>query len=234
MTSLKKIYSEVSMLKIAKADNSLSVSIVDHPLVRESLRFMRDKKSDKESFRNAVHRLSPILIYAATTDLDEKKLVIETPLAQIESQELYDHIVLIPVLRSGIGMHDSAENIFPRATTIFAGMARDEATSIPHWYYDLKFLEILGDGIGATFLVLDPMLATGGSAIETIKRIKDIYPKGKIKMISMIASPEGVRALNTVYPDVSITVAAVDDHLNDKYYIVPGLGDAGDRQFGTT
>lgn len=234
MTNRKITYSEKEMLKLAKSDNSLVVNIVDHPLVRESLRFMRDQKSDKESFRNAVHQLAPILIYAATTDLSEQKVTIETPLATIESQELSDKIVLIPVLRSGIGMHDSAENIFPRATTIFAGMARDEATSIPHWYYDLKHLEILGDGEGTTFLVLDPMLATGGSAKETIRRIKDIYPKGSIKMISMIAAPEGVRTLNVAYPDVAITVAAVDDHLNDKNYIVPGLGDAGDRQFGTT
>lgn len=234
MSSRNKIYSEKQMLKLARKDASLVVNIVDHPLVRESLRFMRDQKSEKESFRNAVHKLSPLLVYAATIDLSEKTLVIDTPLAQIESQELSDNIVIIPVLRSGIGMHDSAENIFPRATTIFAGMARDEATSIPHWYYDLKFLKILGDGIRATFLVLDPMLATGGSAIETIKRIKDIYPKGRIKMISMIAAPEGVRALNAAYPDVAITVAAVDDHLNEKKYIVPGLGDAGDRQFGTT
>lgn len=234
MTNRKIIYSEKEMLKLARSDNSLVVNIVDHPLVRESLRFMRDQESDKESFRSAVHQLAPILLYAATTDLSEKKVTIQTPLATIESQELGDKIVLIPVLRSGIGMHDSAENIFPRATTIFAGMARDEATSIPHWYYDLKRLEILGDGEGTTFLVLDPMLATGGSAKETIRRIKDIYPMGRIKMISMIAAPEGVRILNLAYPDVAITVAAVDDHLNDKNYIVPGLGDAGDRQFGTT
>ncbi len=230
----QKVYSELEMLQKAVGNKSLQVTVVDHPLVRESLRFMRDQNSDKESFRSAVHKLAPILIYAATADLSERTLNIETPLAPIEAQEISDNIVLIPVLRSGIGMHDSAENIFPRATTIFAGMARDESTSIPHWYYDLKKLEILGDGVGTTFLVLDPMLATGGSAIETIKRIKDIYPKGKIKMISMIAAPEGVQALNTAYPDVDITVAAVDDHLNEKNYIVPGLGDAGDRQFGTT
>jgi uracil phosphoribosyltransferase len=227
-------YSEQRMLSVARNNAALDVTIVDHPLVRESLRFMRDQNSDKESFRNAVHKLAPILIYAATNDLNERTVHIDTPLSPIESQEISDTIVLIPVLRSGIGMHNAAENIFPRATTIFAGMARDEATSIPHWYYDLKKLEILGDGIGAAFLVLDPMLATGGSAIETMKRIKDIYPKGKIKMISMIAAPEGIKALNTAYPDVDITVGAVDDHLNDKNYIVPGLGDAGDRQFGTT
>ena len=143
------------------------------------------------------------------------------------------NVVLIPVLRSGIGMHEPAQAIFPSAPTIFAGMARDEATAIPHWYYDLKQLDHLDQGKGAVFLILDPMLATGGSAIETVRRIKDIYPKGKIKMIAMIAAPEGIKALNQAHPDVTITVAAVDDHLNRVKYIVPGLGDAGDRQFGT-
>lgn len=230
---MQKVFDEHSLLDTAKSDSSLTVTIVDHPLVRDALHLMRDKNTTMVDFRSAVHALTPHLIYAATHDLSEQLLLIHTPLSPHKAYIISSKIVLIPVLRSGIGMHEPAQNIFPSAPTIFAGMARDEATAIPHWYYDLKQLEYLHQGKGVVFLILDPMLATGGSAIETIKRIKSIYPKGGIKMISMIASPDGVRLLNKIYPDVQITVAAIDSHLNEKSYIVPGLGDAGDRQFGT-
>lgn len=221
------------MLSLAKDNKNLSVTIVDHPLVRAALATMRDQATTQVEFRTAVHMLTPHLIYAATRDLGEESIAIETPLAKVTARRISDKVVLIPILRSGIGMHEPAQAIFPDAPTIFAGMARDEATAIPHWYYDLKHLDNLNHGAGVVFLILDPMLATGGSAIETVKRIKDIYPQGIIKMISMIAAPEGIKALNLAYPDVPITVAAVDDHLNTQKYIVPGLGDAGDRQFGT-
>lgn len=230
---MAKSYDERALLIKSKTDSSLIVTIVDHPLVRDALSIMRDKKTSMVNFRLSVHKLTPHLIYATTRDLREKTVNITTPLAKYASSRVRDKIVLIPILRSGIGMHEPAEAIFPSAPTIFAGMARDEATAIPHWYYDLKQLEYLNKGDGVVFLILDPMLATGGSAIETVKRIKAIYPKGQIKMISMIAAPEGIKALNKAYPDVSITVAAVDNHLNSQKYIVPGLGDAGDRQFGT-
>ncbi len=226
-------YDEQQLLVSAQADASLHVTIVDHPLVRDCLRVMRDHKTNLENFRAAVYRLAPPLIYAATADLAETKVKIATPLAPVHARRLRDQIVLIPVLRSGVGMLAPAQAIFPAATTIFAGMARDEATAIAHWYYDLKDLAYLNHGAHAVFLILDPMLATGGSAIETVQRIKSIYPQGTVKMISMLAAPEGIRALNKKYPDVQVTVAAVDDHLNQQAYIVPGLGDAGDRQFGT-
>ncbi len=230
---MTKVYGEHSLLLHAQKDPSLHVTIVDHPLVRNLLAIIRNQATTQVKFRTAVHMLTPHLIYAATKDLREEKVEIQTPLAKVNARRLSDRVVLIPILRSGIGMHEPAQNIFPSAPTIFAGMARDEATAIPHWYYDLKQLEYLNHGTGVIFLVLDPMLATGGSAVETVKRIKDIYPKGVIKMISMIAAPEGIKTLNQTYPDVAITVAAVDNHLNEKKYIVPGLGDAGDRQFGT-
>lgn len=229
----KSDYDELDLLLSASGDHTLNLTIVDHPLVRDCLSTMREQGSDMASFRNAMYALTPHLIYAATADLNEKKLKSLTPLAPITTRTIKDSVVLIPVLRSGIGMHTPAQAIFPHARTIFAGMARDEATAIPHWYYDLKDLKSLDHGLGTVFLLLDPMLATGGSAIETIGRIKQIYPDGVVKMICMIAAPEGVRALNQAYPEISITAAAVDDHLNEKSYIVPGLGDAGDRQFGT-
>lgn len=224
---------ELALLKQAQSDPSLVVTIVDHPLVRSALTLMRQKSTPQSQFRAAVHTLTPHLIYSATKDLAEVSRTIATPLAKHRGRVVSDHIILIPILRSGIGMHGPAQDIFPNSPTIFAGMARDEATAIPHWYYDLKQLEHLNHGKGAVFLILDPMLATGGSAVETVQQVKNIYPHGKIKMISMIASPEGIRVLNQAHPDVVITVAAVDHHLNARKYIVPGLGDAGDRQFGT-
>lgn len=230
---MTKVYDEFKLLSHAQTNPNLSVTIVDHPLVRNALSVMRDKKTSIIGFRRSVHDLAYFVIYNASCDLRESKHRIATPLADHISYKIKDQVVLIPVLRSGIGMHEAGEKIFPKAPTIFAGMARDEATAIPHWYYDLKQLEFLKQGSGVVFMILDPMLATGGSAIETIKRVKSIYPKGIIKMISMIASPEGIKTLNQAYPDVSITVASVDDHLDSRKYIVPGLGDAGDRQFGT-
>lgn len=227
------IYSEKTLLKKAHNLDNLHVHIVDHPLVRHALSVMRNDKTAMADFRSAVHSLTPHLIYAATRDLKEKTVKLQTPLATFNSNQIKDKVVLIPILRSGLGMHGPTQNIFPESPTIFAGMARDEATAIPHWYYDLKELKGLNSGAGAVFLILDPMLATGGSAIETVKRIKSIYPHGKVKMIAMISAPEGVKALNKKYPDVEITTAALDDHLNSIKYIIPGLGDAGDRQFGT-
>lgn len=228
-----RVYNETKMLQEAKQDDSLHVTIVDHPLVRQALSFMRDQNTDMTGFRTAVQSLTPLLIYEASKDLTEKTVEIYTPLAPIEVKQVKDNVVLIPVLRSGAGMLEPTQRIFPNAPTIFAGMARNEETAEAHWYYDLKKLEGLNGGEGAVFFILDPMLATGGSAVETVKRIKEIYPHAKIKMIAMISAPEGIRKLNKAFPDVPITTAAVDDHLNEKKYIVPGLGDAGDRQFGT-
>lgn len=230
---MAKAYDELALLNQAKSDSSLVVTIVDHPLVRDLLRVMRDQNTSLVGFRRCVHALAYHLIFAATSDLKEAPVDISTPLANHRAYKISPKVVLIPVLRSGIGMHEPAQNIFPQAVTIFAGMARDEATAIPHWYYDLKQLDHLDQGKGVVFLILDPMLATGGSAVEAIRRIKDIYPQGEIKMIAMIAAPEGIKTLNQAHPDVAITIAAVDDHLNRVKYIVPGLGDAGDRQFGT-
>lgn len=226
-------FDEINLYQQAKSNSDLKVNIVSHPLVYSALSTMRSDKTSMADFRYAVHALTPLLVYAATADLSLTKVKLNTPLAPINGRKIQDNIVLIPVLRSGIGMHQPAQVIFPDARTIFAGLSRDESTAIAHWYYDLKELKDLNSGEGTVFIILDPMLATGGSAIETIKRIKQIYPHAKIKMIAMISAPDGIMKLNKEYPDVQITTASVDDHLNDKKYIVPGLGDAGDRQFGT-
>lgn len=228
-----QVYDELALLKSAQSRADLKFHLVDHPLVRQSLAAMRDQATDMTSFRAAVAGLTPLLVYEATKDLPEQAFAIHTPLSPIKARRVKPSVVLIPVLRSGVGMLAPTQRIFPSAPTIFAGMARDEATAIAHWYLDLKDLKGLNSGKNAVFLVLDPMLATGGSALETIKRIKSIYPHGTIKLVVMIAAPEGIKAINQKYPEVAITTAAVDDHLNKNKYIVPGLGDAGDRQFGT-
>lgn len=228
---MKKIYSEKNLLSKAQSTLDLRVNIVDHPLVRDSLALMRDQTTSMLDFRRSIKALSYHLIYAASSSLKEIDVEVSTPLAPISVSKIANQIVLIPVLRSGIGMLEPAQEIFPSAPVIFAGMARDEATAIPHWYYDLKLLPNLQGGEGVVFFVLDPMLATGGSAKETVSRIQSIYPKGTIHLVSMIASAAGIKMLNEQCPNLIITVAAIDDHLNERKYIVPGLGDAGDRQF---
>lgn len=228
---MKQIYSELKLLHSAKSNRAIRANIVDHPLVRDSLLVLRNKNTSISDFRHAIKSLSYHLIYSATISLKEQEVTISTPLAEFVGTKIADKVVLIPVLRSGLGMLEPALEIFPTASVIFAGMARDETTSTPQWYYDLKTLKHLGDGGGVVFIMLDPMLATGGSALATATRINELYPLGRIHLISAIASVEGIAMLNKKCKNLVITVAAVDDHLNEQKYIVPGLGDAGDRQF---
>lgn len=221
------------MLRVAQERQDFHCKIVDHPLVRATLAVMRDKNTDTADFSAAVQMLTYHLIFAATGDLQEKTVKIETPLAKMEAYDLASNIVLVPILRSGVGMLDPARAIFPSAPVLAVGVKRDEKTAEPFWYRDLDQLNDLNGGNGSVFLILDPMLATGGSAILVAARIKEYYSQSQIKMVAMISAPEGIQSLNKDFPDIQITTAAVDDHLNRKAYIVPGLGDAGDRQFGT-
>jgi uracil phosphoribosyltransferase len=230
---MKTVFDEMALRTKAQQANFPNVTLADHPLVRQALGAMRDQKTSIIAFRSAVAALTPHLIYAATRGLAEKRHRITTPLAPMYASTLRDQIILVPILRSGLGMLGPAQAIFPAAVTICAGVKRDEATAMPHWYRDLEQLPGLDGGKNCTFLILDPMLATAGSSIEVITRIKTYYPAAEVHMIAMIAAPEGVRKFTKSHPDVPITLAAIDDHLNEKAYIVPGLGDAGDRQFGT-
>ena len=226
-------YSEKDLFKKAQL-SKLPITIINHPLIRDGLAQIRDENTPTAEFSAAIQMLSYQLIFAASSDLAEQIRKLNTPLAPFNASVIKSRVVLVPVLRSGDGMLTPARHIFPHAPVIYAGVKRDEATAIPHWYRDLDNLKGLEGGENVVFFILDPMLATGGSAIEVCKRIKQIYPVSTIKMVCIIAAPEGVIALNQSYPNVTISAAALDDHLNEKSYIVPGLGDAGDRQFGTS
>lgn len=203
-----------------------NVFSIDHPLVRHHLKQLRDKDTQPQDFRRLVHRLSILLTYEATKDLAMKTASITTPLCETTGQTLSQRIGLIPILRAGLGMVDPVLNLIPEAEVWHLGFYRDEQTLKPVEYY--KKLPP-GNAVDVA-LILDPMLATGGSAIAALEAIKDWGCK-EIKLLSMIAAPEGLRVVHQHFPDTKIYVCAVDSHLNEHGYIVPGLGDAGDRIF---
>lgn len=227
-------FDEVKMFESTQSNKNLSVTIVNHPLVRDKLGRLRNENTKPKEFREHIECISIPLLLSATSNLTEKKVTVKTPLEKsVTTRQINNQIILIPVLRSGLGMINSANKLIPDARTVHVGLERDEKTAVAHWYLDLRELIDLDGGKGTTFLVLDPMLATGGSGSETISRIKKVYPNAIIKFVGILAAPEGIQKINKDHPDVEIIVAAVDDHLNDIKYIVPGLGDAGDRQFAT-
>lgn len=226
-------YDENGLLTQAQSRQDLKVTIVDHPFVRDILGQLRNENTPPNEFSHLIETITIPLLLAATEDLNEVEVEINTPLASITTRKIKEQIVFIPILRSGFGMIPRAKNMFPDAIIIPVGLERDEKTAQPHWYYDIKKLEKLNGGENTVFLVLDPMLATGGSGAETVGRIKEAYPDAKIKFVGVLAAPEGIEEMNKQHPNVEIIMGAVDDHLNKVAYIVPGLGDAGDRQFGT-
>jgi len=199
-----------------------------HPLVAHKLSRLRDKATDPKKFRELVREISALLAYEATADLLLTPRVVETPLAQMQGFELQEKIGLVPILRAGLGMVEGVWNLMPTAEVWHIGLYRDERTLKPVQYYNKLPLE----PTVSVCLVLDPMLATGGSAVATVDILKKWGVK-KIKFVGLIGAPEGIHALQNAHADVPIHLAAVDDHLNERGYIVPGLGDAGDRQFGT-
>jgi len=189
---------------------------------------LRDKETPPKIFRELVGEIATLLLYEATADLPTAPHRVETPLAPYSGVKLAEKVGLIPVLRAGIGMVEAALALMPDAQVWHIGLFRDERTLRPIEYYN----KLPSSATVQVCLVLDPMLATGGSASATVDILKRWGAK-RIKYVGIIAAPEGVKALSEAHPDVPIHVAALDDHLNDKGYIVPGLGDAGDRQFGT-
>ena len=199
-----------------------------HPLVKEKMTRLRDETTPPKIFRELVAEIATLLLYEATADLPTESREVNTPLAQYKGARLRDKVGLIPVLRAGIGMVEAALELMPEAQVWHIGLFRDERTLRPISYYN----KLPSSATVQVCLVLDPMLATGGSATETVDILKKWGAK-RIKYVGIIAAPEGVRALSSAHPDVPIHVAALDERLNDKGYIVPGLGDAGDRQFGT-
>lgn len=199
-----------------------------HPLVLHKLTILRDKSTEPRKFRELISEISALLTYEATADLVTSPKEVDTPMGKARGGQMKENIGLVPILRAGLGMVDGVWDLMPDAQVWHIGLYRDEKTLQPVQYYNkLPTAPTVG-----VCLVLDPMLATGGSAAATIKILKDWGVK-KIKYIGILGAPEGIDHLSKEHPDVPIYLGAIDSHLNEIGYIVPGLGDAGDRQFGT-
>lgn len=204
------------------------VTVLNHPLITHKLTQMRKTQTGTKDFKQNLDEIAGLMAYEVCRDLPLKPVTINTPVAECETYELLNDIVLIPILRAGLGLVNGINNLIPTAKVGFIGLYRDEETLMPHEYF-AKFPSNLDQAIN---LVLDPMLATGGSAIAAIDMIKKRGAKN-IKLVCLVGAPEGVKAVEKAHPDVDVYLAALDEHLNEKGYIVPGLGDAGDRIFGT-
>jgi uracil phosphoribosyltransferase len=209
-------------------DLPANVHVSRHPLVAHKLSLLRDKSTEPKKFRELVRELSWLLGYEAMADLSTQPRDVETPLEGMTGAELEPKVGLVPVLRAGLGMVDAMLELMPSAEVWHIGLYRDERTLKPVEYYN----KLPDAATAQVCLILDPMLATGGSSAATVDILK-AWGAARIKQVSLIAAPEGVATLSSAHPDVDIHVAAVDSHLNERGYIVPGLGDAGDRQFGT-
>lgn len=199
-----------------------------HPLVAHKLSRLRDKGTEPKKFRELVREIAALLAYEATADLITTPRELETPLEKMMGQELKEKIGLVPILRAGLGMVEGVWGLMPSAEVWHIGLYRDEDTLRPVEYYN----KLPTEPTVSVCLILDPMLATGGSATATADVLKKWGVK-RIKFVGLIAAPEGIKAMQDQHPDIPIYIGAIDNHLNDRAYIVPGLGDAGDRQFGT-
>jgi len=204
------------------------LNLLKHPLLTHKLTHLRKKETSTKEFRETLEEIAGLMAYEITRDLPLKNITVETPMGKCNTQELAKDVVLVPVLRAGLGMVDGISNLIPTARVGHIGMYRDHQTLEPKTYY-CKFPENLPD---AVVMVLDPMLATGGSASAAISFIKEQGAK-TIKLVCVVGAPRGVEKVMKDHPDVQIYLAGLDEKLNDTGYIVPGLGDAGDRLFGT-
>jgi uracil phosphoribosyltransferase len=200
----------------------------NHPLVAHKVSLLRDKHTEPKNFRELVREIAALLAYEATADLLLTPRSVETPLAPYNGVQLREHIGLVPILRAGLGMVEGVWNLMPSAEVWHIGLYRDERTLKPVEYYNKLPVE---PTVGLC-LILDPMLATGGSAVATVDVLKR-WGVRKIKFVGIIGAPEGIQLMSAHHPEVPIHLAEIDERLNDRGYILPGLGDAGDRQFGT-
>jgi uracil phosphoribosyltransferase len=203
------------------------LKVSSHPLVADSLRGLRDRATPPEEFRVLARKIITLLLYEATADLPVVHGTVATPLKEADAISVEQEVVAIPVLRAGLGLLGPVLELLPRVSVGYIGLERDEQTAVARIYY-----EKLPDMVGKVPLLLDPMLATGGSAARAVDLIKEAGGRDT-RMICVVAAPEGVKALEDRHPEVRIFTAALDEGLNDRSYIVPGLGDFGDRLFGT-
>jgi uracil phosphoribosyltransferase len=204
------------------------VHILSHPLVQHKMMLLRDQRTEPKKFRELMREIAILVTCEALADLATEESTVVTPLGQASGYQLKERVGFVPILRAGLGMVDGALSIMPNAEVWHIGLFRDEQTLKPVEYYSRLPVSPTVD----VCLVLDPMLATGGSAVVAIDILKR-WGASRIKFAGIIASAEGVQCLSVAHPDVPIYLAAVDDRLNEAGFIVPGLGDAGDRQFGT-
>jgi uracil phosphoribosyltransferase len=204
------------------------VTVITHPLVQHNLARLRDKRTQPQEFRQLLGEIASLMIYEATRDFDVKKIVVQTPLAEADGFQLKREVVLIPVLRAGLGMLDSILQLIPHARVGFIGLKREE-TTLQAQFYHKSFPKNIGD---FEVVLIDPMLATGGSAVAALDLLTEQGAR-HIRLVNLVAAPEGIRAVQKSHSRVPIYTAAVDEKLNERGYIVPGLGDAGDRLFGT-
>ena len=206
-----------------------NLTVVEHPLMKHKLTLLRSQDTNTDSFRRLVKELSQMLAYEVTRDLPTANVTVRTPLAEIQAPMISGKKqCIVSILRAGNGMLDGMLELLPTARVGHIGLYRDPATLEPVEYY----FKVPEDAAERVVIVVDPMLATGNSAVAAINRLKD-HGVTTVKLVCLLAAPEGVKCMLDNHPDVMITVAALDDHLNDHGYIVPGLGDAGDRIFGT-
>ncbi|MDM8282980.1 uracil phosphoribosyltransferase [Ligilactobacillus salivarius] len=203
--------------------------VLDHPLIQHKLSIIRDKNCGTREFRQCVNEIAELMVYEVSRDMPLEDVEVETPITKATTKRLTGKkVVVVPILRAGIGMVDGILELIPAAKVGHIGMYRDEETLQPHEY----FVKMPDDLENREMIIVDPMLATGGSAIMAVDALKKRGAKS-IKFVCLVAAPEGVKAFREAHPDVDIYSASLDEYLNEDGYIVPGLGDAGDRLFGT-
>lgn len=203
--------------------------LVDHPCVQHKLAIIRDVETGHKRFRELATEITKFVCYEALKNIKTKNVTVQTPVAEAVCQKLDTDLVVVPILRAGVGMLEGILELVPTARVGFVGLYRDEETKLPVTYYERFPTQV----DGGTCIIVDPMLATGGSTVAAIDKLKE-SGAGNIVVVCIVTCPEGIALVEAEHPDVPVYAAAIDEKLNEKKYIVPGLGDAGDRLFGTT